>query len=214
MERTYMRHGTRLVALAAIVAAAVSCGDVIRQGRSPVYLVIDSLQARQGRPSGQLGGTLNSDVLTIVTSPAPCTTASPCAVIFNDIGSVSLRSSLKDIIGTTANPAAPTTNNDVTINRYRVSYRRADGRNTPGVDVPYGFDGATTVTIPAGGSASASFEIVRHVAKEESPLVQLINSPVIISTITDVTFYGHDQVGNEISVTGSILIDFGNFGDI
>ena len=25
--------------------------------------------------------------------------------------------------------------------RYRVEFRRTDGRNTPGVDVPYGFDG-------------------------------------------------------------------------
>ena len=54
---------------------------------------------------------------------------------------------------------------------------------------------------------------MRHTAKEESPLVQLKTNGVIISTIADVTFYGRDQVGNEISVTGSIRIDFGNFGD-
>jgi hypothetical protein len=28
-----------------------------------------------------------------------------------------------------------------------------------------------------------------------------------------VTFYGHDQVGNDVSVMGSIQIDFGNFAD-
>jgi hypothetical protein len=28
-----------------------------------------------------------------------------------------------------------------------------------------------------------------------------------------VTFYGHDQAGNEVSATGSIQVDFGNFGD-
>jgi len=28
-----------------------------------------------------------------------------------------------------------------------------------------------------------------------------------------VTFYGTDRVGNDISVTGSIQVDFGNFGD-
>jgi hypothetical protein len=59
--------------------------------------------------------------------------------------------------------------------------------------------------------------LVRHVAKEESPLVQLKfysgNTPPVISTISDVTFYGRDQVGNEVSVTGSILIDFGDFAD-
>jgi len=28
-----------------------------------------------------------------------------------------------------------------------------------------------------------------------------------------VTFYGHDQAGNDISATGSIGVEFGNFGD-
>jgi hypothetical protein len=54
---------------------------------------------------------------------------------------------------------------------------------------------------------------VRHVAKEESPLVQLVANPNIINTIAEVTFYGRDQVGNDISATGSISIEFGNFGD-
>ena len=57
------------------------------------------------------------------------------------------------------------------------------------------------------------FEIVRHVAKEESPLRPADLSPTIITTIADVTFYGRDQVGNDISVTGSMQVDFGNFGD-
>jgi hypothetical protein len=51
------------------------------------------------------------------------------------------------------------------------------------------------------------------VAKQEAPLVQLVDSPTIISTIADITFYGQDRVGNEISVMGSISVDFGNFGD-
>jgi hypothetical protein len=54
---------------------------------------------------------------------------------------------------------------------------------------------------------------VRHAAKEESPLVQLQSSPTIITTIAEVTFYGTDRVGNDVSVTGSIQVDFGNFGD-
>ena len=83
----------------------------------------------------------------------------------------------------------------------------------PGVDVPYAFDGAVTATIAAGGTGSTGFELVRHVAKGESPLVQLIESPNTISTIADVTFYGSDQVGNDVSATGSMLVEFGNFGD-
>ena len=197
-----------LLAFTAVVAASVSCGDVVRQGRSPVYLVIDSLQATKGNKVN-LSGTLQSDVITNVRAPAPCTAANPCPTIFDDAGQVTIRSSLKNL----TNPAGPTANNDVTITRYHVAYRRADGRNVQGVDVPYGFDGAVTGTIPGGKLAIFGFEIVRHVAKEESPLVELKTSGVVIATIADVTFYGRDQVGNDINVTGSILIEFANFGD-
>jgi len=41
-----MRNATRLIGLAALVAASVSCGDVVRQGSSPVFLVIDQLSGR------------------------------------------------------------------------------------------------------------------------------------------------------------------------
>ena len=207
-----MRTARHIVATAALVAATTSCGDVVRQGRSPVYLVMTLLQAAQGNHISSFGGSLTSDVLTLVTSPAPCSQASPCQTVFNDVGQVGLKISLKDI-GAPNNPTTPSTNNEVTITRYHVAYRRADGRNTPGVDVPYAFDGAVTGTVVAGSTLTLSFEIVRDVAKEESPLVQLINSKNIITTICDVTFYGKDQVGNEMSVSGSITIDFGNFGD-
>jgi hypothetical protein len=207
-----MRTVRHLVAMAALVAATTSCGSVVREGRSPVYLVIALLQAAQGNHISSFGGSLTSDVLTLVTSPDPCSTASPCRTIFNDVGHVDLRISLKDI-GTLNTPTTPTTNNEVTITRYHVAYRRADGRNTPGVDVPYPFDGAATGTVGAGNTLGLSFEIVRHIAKEESPLVELVISRVIITTIADVTFYGVDQAGNQLSVTGSITVDFGNFGD-
>lgn len=192
-----------IVLLAAVIAANVSCGSVVRDGRSPVYLVIDSLVAKRGGGNDPEGGTLLSDVLTKGST-------------FNDAGTVTLRMSPKDI-GPTATATTPSLNNEVTINRYRVVYRRSDGRNTPGVDVPYAFDGAATGTIPVGGSLKLGFELVRHVAKEESPLVQLKfangNTPPVISTITDITFFGRDQVGNEVNVTGSILINFGDFAD-
>jgi hypothetical protein len=79
--------------------------------------------------------------------------------------------------------------------------------------VPYSFDAAATITVPSNGAATVGFEIVRHVAKEESPLIQLRTSATIINTITEVTFYGRDQVGNEVSATATIQINFGNFGD-
>src|SRR5215208_6983296 len=77
---------------------------------------------------------------------------------------------------TSGSPAAPTDNNLVTITRYRVSYRRTDGRNTPGVDVPYGFEGAATVTVDGTGPAVLALEVVRVQAKQEPPLRNLRGS--------------------------------------
>ena len=189
----------------ALIAVSVSCGDVVRQGRSPVYLVVDDLLATPGKvgPAQEKVHVLMSDVA--VNSPAPCSMSTPC--IFNDGGEVELRALRKDVSST-----APTSNSEVTINRSHVSYRRADGRTTPGVDVPYGFDGAVTGTT-AGGTLKLTFEMVRHVAKMESPLVELGLNAAVITTIAEVTFYGRDQVGNDVSATASMQVDFGNFSD-
>jgi hypothetical protein len=189
----------------ALITVSVSCGDVVRQGSSPVFLVVDQLTASQGGPtsSSEKKNVLQSDVA--VNSPAPCSSATPC--IYNDSGEVDLRALQKNVSAT-----APTTNSEVTINRYHVTYRRADGRNTPGVDVPYGFDGAATGTT-VGGKLALKFEMVRHVAKLESPLIELGTNYAVITTIAEVTFYGRDQVGNDVSVSGNMQVDFGNFAD-
>jgi len=207
-----MRSTLRVIGLVAIVAACASCGDVVREGRAPVYIVIVNFLAARGNNVTTLTQNLLSDVITNVTSPAPCSATTPCPTVFNDVGSVTLRLSPKDI-GPAAAPHAPSLNNEVTINRIRIVYRRTDGRNTPGIDVPYPWETVATGTIPASGTLTLGFELVRHAAKEESPLAQLISSATIINTVTEVTFYGRDQVGNEVSVTGFIQISFGNFGD-
>jgi hypothetical protein len=125
---------------------------------------------------------------------------------------VTLSLTLKDP-GVPGIVAAPSELNAITINRYRVTYRRADGRNTPGVEVPFPFDSAVTLTVPATGEATVDFTLVRHTSKFEAPLAALGASSVIISTIAEVTFYGRDQAGNEVTATGNIGIFFGNFAD-
>jgi hypothetical protein len=209
---TDMRNLIRFLAVAALIGTATSCGDVVRNGRAPSYLVIDSLQGIRGAVTIlPPANPLISDVITNVSSPPPCTQATPCPTIFSDPGQVIMHIALKDP-GPAAAPTVPSQVNAITITRYHVDYVRADGRNTPGVDVPYGFDGAVTVTVGTT-TATFGFELVRVVAKEESPLVQLKNSASFITVLANVTFYGRDQAGNDVSVTGSIQVDFGNFGD-
>src|SRR4030095_7326834 len=163
-----MRRTSHLLGLVAALAASISCGDVVRQGRAPVMLVIDSLQASAGG-SGTPSGFLLSDVATATPDP-PCSAKTPC--VFNDAGSAQLRLTLKDV-GTPSSPATPSPNNDVTITRIHIKYVRSDGRNVQGVDIPYEWDSAATFTVAVGSLKTIPFELVRHVAKEESPLVQL-----------------------------------------
>jgi hypothetical protein len=206
-----MRIARRLFAGVVLIAATASCGDVVRSGRSPVFLVLDSLAGAPGggRGAGTFTETLFSDVIfESVVAPAPCSPASPCSTVFADSGQATMRIVPKDI------SVEPTSNNTVTITRYHISFRRADGRNTPGVDVPYGYDGAVTATVQPGEIRTINFELIRHVTKEEPPLVQLIVNPSIIHTIAEITFFGTDQVGNAITATGNMSIEFGNFGDL
>ncbi len=198
-----------LVLLLALTTAG--CGDFIRQSRSPSQVVVMSLMAASGAEPDELGGTLHSDVVTNVEGTVGGVKVSS-PTVFSDHAEIVMSLLLKDP-GQPGLATTPSAINQVTMTRYRVTYQRSDGRNTPGVDVPYPFDGAATFTVPTEGTVAAGFEIVRHVAKEEAPLRALRTSGNIISTIAEVTFYGRDQAGNEIQASGSILIDFANFGD-
>jgi hypothetical protein len=207
-----LMNRTGIGSLALLGALSAGCaGDLATQGRSPVQLVINSLAAASGAAPDVLGTTLLSDVQTLVPRDINGTTVQ-VPTTFNDVGEVLMELILKDP-GQPGILAVPTALNAVTISRYRVAYRRTDGRNTPGVDVPFPFDSAVTFTVPVDGGVAAGFEIVRNTAKLEAPLANLRANPDIISTITEVTFYGRDQAGNDISVTGTIGINFGNFAD-
>jgi hypothetical protein len=187
--------------------AATGCGDFVRQGTSPSLATVATLEGSSGATPGSYGGTLLSDVVTLVKKTIDGVQVR-VPTIFNDLGRATVMVSLKDTSIT-----EPTSANAVTFNRYRVTYRRADGRNTPNVDVPAGFDSAVTFTVTPGGTGSTAFDLVRHVAKQEAPLVRLADNDEEITVIADVTFYGQDHAGHDVSASGSIGITFGNFGD-
>ena len=184
-----------------LVVTPIGCGELTRQGIGSSYLIVEALEGASGARSGEFEGDLESDVVTVVNGRG---------TVFQDLGRVTLSLALKDP-GPAGSPNAPSPNNTITVNRYRVRYIRSDGRNTPGVDVPHGFDGAVTVTVSE--RTSATFALVRAQAKAEAPLAALANNPVIISTIAEITFYGHDQTGREVSTTARINVHFGNWAD-
>ena len=191
----------RKVLVLCLVVTPMACGELTRQGTASSYLIVEALEAASGAESGQFGGDLESDVVTVVNGTG---------TVVQDLGRVTLSLALKDP-GPAGSPNAPSPNNTITVNRYRVRYLRSDGRNTPGVDVPYAFDGAVTVTVSE--RTSATFALVRAQAKAEAPLAALANNPVVISTIADITFYGRDQTGRDVSTMARINIHFGNWAD-
>ena len=149
------RIAALLLAVSALVTSA--CGEVARTGRSPGYLQIVRLDAASGAEPDSFGNTLFSDVLTIVKDDDD----NRIPTIFADLGRVEFRVGLKDP-GPAAAPTQPSPLNSITLSQYRVVFRRSDGRNTQGVDVPYAFDGGLTFTVPPTGTASGTFAVVRH----------------------------------------------------
>jgi hypothetical protein len=213
MSSTIGRIGRVALGTGAVLAAVSCASEFTRSGRSPAFLVIDKLEAASGAKATDFGSQLNSDVITLVKRTV-AGKETYVATIFNDLGKATMRLGLKNP-GTTELPASPTGLNEITVTRYRVDFRRADGRNRPGVDVPYGFDGAVTATITTKDAISFGFDLVRFQMKEEPPLLNLEygGGANIISTIAEIKFYGHDQAGNEVSATGSITVNFGDFAD-
>src|SRR5688572_4039978 len=127
---THIKRAIAAVVLAAAGTALTSCTSMVRDSESNSYLIIDRLAASAGGSDDDAETTLQSDVLTNNS-------------FFEDVGVVVFRLALKDP-GVPTVPNVLTTNNFITVNRYRVVYTRADGRNTPGVDVPFPFDSAST----------------------------------------------------------------------
>ena len=182
--------GSRAVSVVAAAGAlccllgAVSCNDLLTASRSSTILVIERIGAASGgTPDDPIPTLLDSDVLTN-------------GGVFPDIGRVTTRLAFKSP-GTSENPASPTSANWVTVTGYRVVFRRSDGRNVQGTDVPYAFEGGLTMTTV--DISTAEFTLVRAQAKLEQPLIALRG--------------GGGAVALSVIAEGTIGINFADFAD-
>lgn len=209
-------NAMRPLLAAVYVLSTASCGsELLRTGHTPMLLIVEQISGASGSDPGTFASPLLSDVRAIVDAEVNGVTVQQ-PTIFNDLGRATISSERKDqsdLVGGLSQVTSPL--NRITLTRYRVIYRRADGRNTPGVDVPFGFDGALSTTIPPEGSADVVFDLVRHSSKSEPPLANLAGGGGLrfINAIAEVTFFGRDQNGNETMATGFIDVIFGDFGD-
>ena len=112
------------LAAALTLTCSARCGELTRQGTALVLLIVTA----RGGVRRQPGSSAPRCSRTSSRWSTTCRRSS-------STGRVTLRLALKDPGATSATAPSPT--NLITIKRYRVRFIRADGRNTPGVDVPY-----------------------------------------------------------------------------
>jgi hypothetical protein len=190
------------------LALAACVPDYAAQGDSNVILRITKISAQSG-DSGTGSGTgdvLNSDVY--------------CPIV-NDNATITVQAISKNpSIGTGGQITGFA--NDVLVETYEVRYFRTDGRNQEGVDVPYRITGPVATQVNFTGSNSFTIVVVRHQAKSEPPLRNLVGvfseqntvqlpGSGILTVVAEITVRGHTTSGKAVEAQGSLQINFADF---
>jgi hypothetical protein len=192
-----MKKALRIAIILSAFLVLYSCNPIEDESRSASMLLVDDILGTDA--DGKSGNFLQSDVALTTGS------------IRADSATATLRAETLDpdpLLGTSPY-------NDIVVTRYLVSYSRTDGKNVPGVDVPYPFEGSMSTVIKVGSTASVSFVIVREVAKMEPPLIRLVDlgAEQVLTCTAKVEFYGHDTVNRTVKATGYLTIYFANYAD-
>src|SRR4030065_399513 len=134
-----MKKSLRIACILPAFLALYSCNPIEDDSRSASMLLVDNVLGTDAE--GKSGNFLQSDV--VLSSGR----------IRSDSATATLRAETLDpdpLLGTSPY-------NDIVVTRYLVSYTRTDGRNSPGIDVPYPFEGSMSTVVKAGSTASGSF---------------------------------------------------------
>jgi hypothetical protein len=197
MTQTLLKTLTTRAALVVAAVAMAGCSANYSTGNTSTVLLI--IAAVNG------GAPLKSDVLTsgaVVNDPAELA----IAVRFKNPNIATI-------------PQIPSA---VIIERYEVSYRRSDGRGVEGQDVPYRISGNVTAgfDVKSSGTDPLSIDVVRAQAKLESPLRNLrgvstntLGGAFVLTLFADITIHGRTISGQPVTATGSLQIDFADYGD-
>jgi hypothetical protein len=144
--------------------------------------------------------------------------------VFSDVstaGSIINDNGVAEVKALTIDPNLPATSVtpylDILVDQIDVEFRRTDGRNTEGVDVPYSFTQPMSQLVGIDKTVKIPFVLIRHVAKEEAPLLALREVPsreFVLQLVAIVTIHGKDLGGHRVTpVTGYISVWCGNFSD-
>lgn len=192
----------KLLVLIIAALALASCQAKEDDSTSASFLVITSLTGND--LAGKAGSTtVFSDVITN--------------------GSIINDSAVAVVTALTYNPTEDSEAHDITyymnviVDQVDVEFMRTDGKNTEGVDVPYHFSQPMNMLVEVDKTASIPFILIRHVAKMESPLIQLRDFPseeFVLQLVAKVTMHGKDLAGHRVApVSGYLSVWCANFAD-
>ena len=211
MKSKYFEFKPAVLILLALTIITYACTQVEDNTRSASLLVVETVSGDPGGPGEEAGVPLFSDVCDNEDiepqDPEFCT-------VFNDNAEVQFANEYLQI-GPGSGVGNPSILNDIIVNQYRVDYFRPNGRNTPGVDVPFGIDGTMNLRIAINSSSGGSITVVRHEAKREPPLAELSSgtSEGVLTANAQLKFFGQDLAGRTVSATGFLEIHFANYGE-
>jgi hypothetical protein len=202
-----------LLLLIGVALFAYACTQVEDNTRSGSLLLIDSVIGEPGGPGETEGAPLLSDTCDSTLAENPTQDPDLCTV-FNDNARIGFSNQFLQV-GPGNGVGSPSFLNDIIVNRYRVDYFRANNRNTPGIDVPFGIDGTMNIRVTINATADGSIVVVRHVAKREPPLSDLDNesSEEVLTANAQIKTFGADISGHTVSATGFLEIHFANYGE-
>jgi len=176
----------------ALTLALSGCGtaDYVTDSQATVLLIVAAING---------GAVLDSDVRNGVNSDIICPDTVEVALALRN-----------------KNPGVPDPRipGAVLIQRYTVEYFRSDGRGQHGVDVPFPISGAisSALDVASSGTETVPIEVVRRQAKLENPLSGITGFD-IVTMFANITISGQTVSGDSVTASGSLQIDFANFGD-
>jgi hypothetical protein len=182
-----MRIGGALALAAAVMLSGCTQPDYVTSSQASVLLLVVDVNE---------GAVLDSDVRLGADSDLICPDTVPVTV--------ALRNKNPNLVGGVQG--------NVLIRRYDVHYSRTDGRSMEGVDVPHTISGGIGSAVEVDGTTTIPIEVVRRQAKLEPPLSG-IQGFDIVTMIAEISISGQTVSGDTVSASGSLQIDFANYGD-
>lgn len=194
----------KLKILVLIITALVMAGCVAKENdtTSSSFLVINSLTGKD--LEGNDGST----------------------TVFCDVdnsGSIINDNAVVGVTALTYNPLEDSDEHDITyymnilVDQIDVEFRRTDGRNVEGVDVPYSFTQPVNMLVTIDEEIEIPFVLIRHVAKLEEPLLSLravTSQGFVLQLVAKVTLHGKDLGGHRVApVSGYLSVWCSNFAD-